>query len=487
MNRVALYNEKWLLKLYLAILFLGIAAYISTEHYEAFFAPFALLYIVALAINWKAAYWVLLCSLPFSMHLVLQEGALAISLPDEPMMWLFLLLLPVLIATKPGIIPGWWLKDPLTIIISLQLIWLAVSVIYSSVLFFSIKFLVAKIWYLACFFIFPLWVFREKADFRRGFLLMLVPMLLTIIVILFRHAAMGFSFMSINVAIGKLYYNHVEYSTVISMFFPLVCIAYPLSRGTKRWVRLLILALIVLFVLAIFLSYARAAILAVLFAGFIALFIRLRLVNVIMPLIYIVITITVMYMAQNNNYIALRPNYERTYMHSGFSDHILATFRGQDMSSMERLYRWIAAVRMSTDRPIVGYGPHSFYYFYKRYTVNMFRTYVSKNDEHSTTHNYFLYMLVEQGWPAMLLYALLIAAVFAHAQKTYFRFTDRFYKNCTLGLAMTFAACFVNNFFSELLETHKVGAIFYLSIALLIILGRKSKEISGEVDRPQNY
>lgn len=143
---------------------------------------------------------------------------------------------------------------------------------------------------------------------------------------------------------------------------------------------------------------------------------------------------------------------------------------------MERLYRWVAGIRMSKDRALTGYGPNAFYYYYKPYAVTSFRTWVSRNLEHSTTHNYFLYMLVEQGWPAMLLYAILVAAVFAQAQKIYLRFKDKFYKNCTLGVAMMFAAGFINNFFSELLETHKVGCLFFLAIALLVVLDKKSRD-----------
>ena len=483
MEQVIPYNAKWLLRIYLAILFSGIILYVFTERYEFLFAPVILLYFVTVSVNWKAAYWILIFCLPFSMHLTLAGTSLALSLPDEPMMWLFLSLLCLLVASNPYAVPKWWISDPVVIIVMLQLLWLIVAVIYSKVLLFSFKFLIAKLWYLGCFFVLPIWVFREKKDFIKGFLVMLVPMVATMFIIFFRHYKAHFGFMAVNAAIGKLYYNHVEYSTLISMFFPLVFIAYLLARGKKKWIKGSLLALVLFFLAAIFFSYARAALLAVVFAVFIAFAIRLRIVNVVMPCFYGIIAVTVIYLVKDNNYIDLRPNYERTYMHSNLSEHMMATFRGQDMSSMERLHRWVASVRMSTDRPIVGYGPHSFYYYYKPYTVNTFKTYVSKNPEHSTTHNYFLYMLVEQGWPAMLLYAILIMAVFAHAQRTYFRFTDKFYKYCTLGLAMTFAACFVNNFFSELLETHKVGALFYLSIALLVILGRKSKGMAVGIDK----
>lgn len=469
------HSEKWLLRIYLVVFFAGLFLFLATGYFQFFFAPFAFLYLITAGINWRVAWWMLLFCIPFSVHTTLQGGSLSLSLPDEPMMWIFLLLLPLLLAHNPHIISRWWLKDPLVVIVALQLLWLIVAVACSQVWFLSLKFLIAKVWYLACFFVFPLWVFRRREDFVRGFILILVPTCFTMLVIFFRHAATGFSFVKINDSIGKLYYNRVEYSTVLSMLLPLVYVAYRLCNDRSRSQRRLLAVLIVFFLVTIFFSFARAAILAVAFAFVIALAIRRRLVNIVMPCVYGAIAMLMIYLSTDHKYLDLRPNYERTYIHGNFTDNIIATFRGQDMSSMERIYRWIAAIRMSEDKPVVGYGPHSFYYFYKPYTITMFKTYGSANTEHSTTHNYFLYMLVEQGWPAMLLYALLVAVVFAQAQKTYFRFKNPFYRYVTLGLAATFAASFVNNFFSEMIETHKVGAIFYLSMALLVILDRKSR------------
>jgi O-antigen ligase len=303
----------------------------------------------------------------------------------------------------------------------------------------------------------------------------------TIVIIMVRHHRLNYSFKHIQWAIGDLYYNHVDYSTLVSMFFPLLWVAYPMIKKYSIFIKVGLVALIAFFLIAIYLTYARAAMVAVFFCIAVGIAMRLKLVNYIMPTLYGLIALGLVYLGHNNKYIDLRPNFKETYMHTNFADHIIATFRGEDMSSMERLYRWIAAIRMSADKPITGYGPHAFYHFYQSYAVSSFRTYVSNNWEESTTHNYFLYMLVEQGWPAMLLYALLVFVVFAQAQRTYHRFKDKFYKNCTLGLAMTFAASFINNFFSELIETHKVGALFYITIALLIVLDRKSREMAGEV------
>lgn len=459
----------------LVLLLASVAVFALTGNLIALAVPFGLLFVALLFFNWKSAFWIMLFFIPCSIQVWFMNGALSTSLPDEPMMWLFLLLVAAVIASRPSAIPAWFLKNSLSLIIAAQYLWLIVTVIYSHEPFYSVKFLIAKTWFLASFFILPVFIFREKKDFRKGLILVVVPMTILTIVVFFKHYRLGFGFDKIQPAVRYLFYNHVDYSTLLSMIFPLLCVAFYMSKGKGIFLRMFIVGLMLFYLAAIQFSFARAAVLAVLFSLCILVAIRIRLVNLVMPVFYAIIILLVSYMSSNNKYIDYRPDFHNTYMHTNFKDHLIATFKGSDMSSMERIYRWIAAVRMSTDEPLKGYGPNSFYYYYKPYTVSSFVTYVSRNPERSTTHNYFLLMLVEQGWPAMLLYALLIMAFFAKAQRVYHRFKDRFYKVATMALAMVFAACFINNFFSELIETHKIGSLFYLCIALLIILDRKSR------------
>lgn len=471
-------SEKWLIRVGLAVLFLGVMAFAYTQDPKTILLPLGFIYSFLLLINWKVAYMLFLFTIPISIDFQI-SSSLSTSLPDEPLMWVFMFMFPFIFLQNPKVLGrrDWW-KDPIVTVITLQFVWMIVAVIFSKELMLSLKFMAAKTWSLICFFVLPYYVFREKKDFRRAFLLFLVPLVVTMVIIMIRHAARGFQFYRVEQAIGDLYYNHVDYSAVISIFFPLLLVAIPMTRSYRNpFITVTLIALVIFFMPAIYLTYARAAVVAVIFAVGVAIAIRLRLVNLIMPAMIGFIALVIIIMAKDNRYINFRPNFEKTYMHKSFSEHIIATFRGEDMSSMERLYRWIAAMRMSTEEPVKGWGPNAFYYYYKPYAVSSFKTYVSRNVEKSTTHNYFLYMLVEQGWPAMILYTVLIMVAFAQAQKTYYRFKDRFYKNCTLGAAMMLGSGFINNFFSELLETHKVGSLFYISLALLVVLRQKSLEM----------
>jgi O-antigen ligase len=471
----AVINKNWFTLSSFSVLFLTVCVFGFTGNTFVLMTPLVFLYLVLVCLNWRVAYWLFLFTIPASIQINFNRDTMAITLPDEPIMWIFLMLFSLVFARSPRALPRWWWKDELVLVNVLQFVWLIVAVVFSKVLFYSVKFAIAKTWLLVCFFVVPVWIFREKKDFVRAFWVLFVPMMITIIVILIHHALLGFNFDKVQKAMSGLYYNHVDYSTVISMFFPLLLIAVPLSKGKNPAIRIGLITAIVVFSIAIFFAYARAAVIGIVFALVIGAAMRYRKVNFIMPAFYAMIILAFCYLIPNNKFMDFRPDYNNTYMHKNFTDHMIATFRGKDMSSMERLYRWIAAVRMSRDEPVTGYGPHAFYYYYKPYAISSFQTYVSRNEEHSTTHNYFLYMLTEQGWPAMLLYALLIPMIFWKGQRLYHSFKDRFYKLLTMGLIMVIAVGFINNFFSELIETHKVAALFYIPMAMLVILDHKAR------------
>ncbi len=479
-----LLKNKWFSIASFSLLFITVILFAYTGSFLLLAVPFAYLFFVLLGINWKTAYWLFLFTIPASIQINFAGDTMSLTLPDQPMMWGFLLLAVVLLASNPALLPKWWWKDKLVFITVLQFLWLIVAVVCSQMLFYSVKFLMVKCWLMASFFILPVFIFREKKDYVMGFKLLVIPTLITIIIILIHHAMLGFRFAKVQQSLAflgqSLYYNHVDYSSVTSMLFPLLLVAYSLMGKRSMAAKAGLIAVILVFIAGIIFAQTRAAYIAVFFALAVGVAIRVKVVNWIMPGIYACIILLFCYMVPNNKFMDFKPDYNKTYMHKEFTDHLIATFRGKDMSSMERLYRWVATVRMSMDYPLTGVGPRAFYYYYKPYAVSSFQTYVSRNKEQSTTHNYYLYMLAEQGWPAMLLYALLIPSIFAKGQRVYHRFKDKFWRGVTIGLTMTIAAGFINNFFSELIETHKIAALFYIPVALLIVLDKKSRDLEKQ-------
>lgn len=458
-----------------ALFFFGISIFGYSGDVAYIIPSVVLCYLILVAYNFKAAYIIMLVLIPLSRHIELSSNTLSLSLPEEPIMWVFYVITLLLLLYKKNPIPEWFYKNSISICIAAQLLWLIIAVIYSQEPLLSVKFLLSKTWYLVCFYLLPVWLVRDKKDIRHIFLALLLPILLTIVIILFNHSAYDFKFYFIDAAVGEWYYKHVDYASVISMFFPFTFISIFLINKNKKWLKFSAILLTLIFAVAIVLSYTRAAMGAIAFAGIVALAIKYRLANYIIPTFYIAVSALFIFLTKDNYFLRYTPDFNQTYMHHEFDEHLEATLKGKDMSSMERLYRWIAAIRMAEEKPITGYGPHAFYYHYKSYTIPAYRTYVSDNYEKSTTHNYYLHLLAEQGIPGMLLYAILVYLVIAKAQQIYHTNSDKFYKLITLAIAMSFAVFFVNNLFSELLETDKIAPLVYLSLSILVIVGSKTE------------
>ena len=433
--------------------------------------PFALVALPLAIKDIRYAYFFLIASIPCSFGL-----DISMDFPDEFLM-LFLSVLTIVWlvfhAKKSGL--KQFATEPMFIIMVLSLVWILVSCICSENFLLSIKFLLKKIWYWLPFFILPLVLFQERNFIRSTAKSLLFPMIVVVSIILFRQALVGFSFEMIYDPLQPFFLNHVLYGSMVSVVLPIAIAALLLSRFLSgQWVFSLLAIAVLLF--ATYVSYSRAAWLAVIFAVCVFIGIRLKIMQYVMPILYVLFVSTVLWLGKDNRFLSYKPVHDKTVMHETLEDHILATIQGTDISSAERYYRWIAALRMSKDHPILGVGPNNFYDYYKGYVVKSFRTWVSRNPERSTTHNYFIFLLVEQGYPAMILYALLYFMIFFQGQKLYHQASKREDKIIIMAAIMVLAVIFINNFLSELLETDKIGSLFYLSLAVLLNYRVKQKK-----------
>lgn len=184
-----------------------------------------------------------------------------------------------------------------------------------------------------------------------------------------------------------------------------------------------------------------------------------------------------MYLINENRFMFYAPDFEQTIYHTRWDDHITATYQLQDVSSMERVYRWVAGVRMFSEHPITGYGPNNFYPVYKEYTVSAFETYISDNKERSTVHNYYLLMLIEQGIPGFLIFTFLSLYSLYLGQKVYSRSRTKTGKNMAMALTLSILMMYVSLQLSDLVETDKLGSIYFMSLALLVKLDLRNKTL----------
>lgn len=455
----------------LFLLALGYA--VATETWLIAFLPAIILIGLYFIPNIELPFHLLLLVIPFSFPLS-KVIPIDMDFPDEALQLIVTALMLFYFIKKRDVYTRQFLLHPFTLLILSCFAWTFICTLNSQDVALSFKFFAKKIWYLTPFYFFAFGYFYKQRNIGAGFWLMFVSLTLIIISVMYKAKGAGFSFMDVHDPIQPFFINHVMYGSMISCFFFGILGAYWNSRKSSTY-RFVLFISLMLYLVAIYFSYSRGAWGAVIFGAVMMLSVRLKIARFAMPIFYSVVLIFVIWMAQDNRYLKYRPQFDQTVMHEDLIDHLMATIQGTDISSAERYYRWIATVRMSQDYPMFGVGPNMFYDNYPTYGVTEYKTWVSRNMERSTSHNYFLFMLAEQGYPGMLLYAVLILVIFWRAQGIYHQcITDRDRK-IVLAVIGMLAAVFVNNFFSELLETDKVGSLFYFGVAILVRYDIKNK------------
>jgi len=446
------------------------AAYL--QQIQFVFIPFALLLIFVLVQYPQYLFYLLLAAIPWSFEYSFNP-TMATDVPDEPLMLLAAVASITLFIYKKQV--NLLRLHPLLFLILIHFFWTIITVILSTNMLISAKYLLAKAWYLLAFVSLPLFLFKNEKKLKLAAFILTGSMLLLMFVILAKHGQYNWSFEKVNHALHPFYKNHVTYSALLVLIVPLQ-MAF-IRNTVSRSLRYFLIGILLISFMALYFSYARGAWIA-LFTGLAAYWLLKR--KFLLPgfVIFFAICIgSVLWLKTNDKYFKFAPDYNTTVYHTDFREHMIATYQMKDVSTAERYYRWIAGIRMTKDSWNTGFGPGTFYSNYKSYTIPAFKTWVSKNEEHSTVHNYFLLLVVEQGVIGLLLFLLLVGCLFWHAQKIYHSTKNRFWKTVTATIAAILTMTCTVNFLSDLIETDKVGSIFYLCVATLIVADVKTKDL----------
>ena len=450
-----------------------IAAGIAWELPLLLVVPFVLLAVLFfLKIELKDLFWLLVFSLPLSTELSV-SGSLSTDFPDEGLMLLLTASLFAFFLLKPALFPIQALKSSLFLVVIVQLLWMLIALFFSQNPLLSVKYILAKVWYIVPFVLGTLVFIRQKEDTARLSRLLIYALIIPIVYSLVRQAGNGFSFDQVSNVLQPFFRNHVNYSAMIVCLLPIL---YAWKAHASEAQKKPIQWLIILFLVALFFAYSRGAWLCVIVGAVTWWAIRKQYLLKLIGIAMLLLVLGLGWLIKDNNYLKFAPDFNTTIQHARLNEHMAATYQLKDVSTMERFYRWIAGFRMVSEEPLTGFGPNNFVHYYKSYTVTAFKTWVSDNEEKSSVHNYFLLTAIEQGLPGMLLFCLLLYLMFATVQKAYHRLSDPFDRTVALTSGVILSMIVTLNMLSDLIETDKIGTLFYLLIGILITLQIKLQE-----------
>ncbi len=443
------------------------------EEYLLFGLPMLVLLVYVTVVDFKSIYFLLLASIPISTEFYL-PGGLGTTLPTEPLMVGLMLVFILWAIRHAHQVRLDAVLHPLSLLLLVHLFWVYLTSMASELRWVSFKFALSKTWYIFAFYFFSLITLKTIKDLKKAFWFIFIPMLLTVIITLIRHAAIGFSFEMVHTVFHPFHRNHVNYSALLSLFFPILVIATGwYGTYSQRWWLLVLSA--VIFLIGIYFAYTRAGYIALMIAAGAYVVIRMKWMKMVLLGCLVAGLVGVAYLVNDNKYLDYAPDFDRTITHTEFNNLLEATYKGEDISTMERVYRWVAGFNMIADHPVTGVGPGNFVNFYQSYTVTSFQTYVSDNEDKSGIHSYYLMTAVEQGIVGLVIFLILCAVQLIIGERVYHQTKDPVWRGVVLAALMCLVVIDAFQIINDMLETDKMGPFFFITTALLVNVDRMNR------------
>ncbi len=451
------------------------------------FLPFAILLVYQTVLDFRKVFYLLLISIPLSTEFYF-SSSLMTDLPTEPLIVGLMIVYLIYTLGNGKSIDKKFLSHPITLIILIHLIWIIFTTVFSQLFIVSLKFLLAKIWYIIVFFFLAGGILKKEKDFKIMFWLIFIPFFLVLCFTMLKHAMIGFSFADVNSVMMPFFRNHVVYAAITAVFIPFIIVATTWYnwRSIIKW---FLIFNVFFFLAVVYFSYTRTAYIALAIAFGAYFVIRWKLVKWVLLAASILLVFGTYHILNHNKYLDYAPDFEKAVSHKNFDNLVSATAKGQDVSTMERVYRWVAGYHMSKKDIWTGHGPGNFYNFYKKYTVTSFETYVSDNPERSGIHCYYLMMLTDQGIPGALIFIFFTFFVLIYGEKVYHECSSPTRKHMIMGVLICQIIIDAFLIINDMVETDKIGSFFFINLAILInfdLIERNKKSLNNENSRSSN-
>lgn len=403
---------------------------------------------------------------PLAVNISDLEMGLGVSLPTEPLMFgvLLLFMANLIFESKYDRKIA---NHPISYVIYLSLFWMLITTMTSEMPVVSIKYMLARLWFVIPFYFVAALLFRKKSNIRLFLWLYIIAMVVVVLYTIVQHSEYGFEEEAGHWVMSPFYNDHTAYGAALALFFPVIVgfIFYP---GASRRNRILSVIVFVVFTVGLILSFGRAAWISVVvaFGVFVIIMLKIRFYWLAMV---VTVVFSVLFIFQQQIIDRLEKNKQDSS--ANYIEHIQSIYNiTSDASNLERINRWQAALRMYEDRPVFGWGPGTYQFMYAPYQRSKEKTIISTNlGDKGNAHSEYLGPLSEMGMPGMLIVLLLLIVVINSGLRVYKK-GNREVKYLSLMVTLGLITYFTHGILNNFLDTDKLSVPFWGFIAVIVAL-----------------
>jgi O-antigen ligase len=437
------------------------------EFYYLALIPCALALVFMAFFRLDKLMWFIVFSTPLSINLEeLDIGGIGMYIPTEPLMFgVMLLFFFKLLHEKK--FDSKIMKHPITLAILVNLVWIVITSITSEMPVVSFKFLLARVWFVVCFYFIATQLFKVKANYKR-FVWAYVISLTGVIAYAIIHLSMyNFDQKPAHWVMNPFYKDHTSYGAVLAMYFPMLFIFF--NKRNTPTIRIISMFLIGVFAAGIILSYTRAAWVSL--AGALVLYFIYKYKIKFRTLLAIGVGCLIALAFSWNTLVI---NMEKNSQESSdkLSEHVESISNvSSDASNLERLNRWSSAWRMFQARPFFGWGPGTYMFQYAPFQMSNEQTIISTNSGNmGNAHSEYIGPLAESGVFGMLTFLTLVIVVFTRGSLLYHRLPKGELKTVVLLTILSLFTYVTHGLLNNYLDTDKASVPFWGFIAIIVAI-----------------
>jgi putative inorganic carbon (HCO3(-)) transporter len=407
---------------------------------------------------------------PLSLNLEELSGGIGLYLPTEPILLIMMVVFGLKQIHAPVNRDYRIINHPISIAIYFHIAWIFMTTITSELPIVSLKYLISQLWFIIPCFFYSILIFKHKKSFINAFIWSyLLPLTLVLLFTLIKHALHGFSEESGHWIMSPFFKDHTSYGAIIALFFPIVA-SLAFNPKFDLASKGLIYVMLLIFTVALFYSYTRAAWLSVIAAGMIYLLFYFK---IHIKYLLAIGAFGALFLLSNwteISYGIMKNDAEHT------TENISERFESMsnvssDASNLERLNRWDCAFKMFFERPMVGYGPGTYADTYAPFQSPANLTIISTNSgQGGNAHSEYFGRLAEQGVFGLVSILWLLFAIFYTASKLYIRLEDKELKRTVMMLMLGLATYFIHGFLNNYLDTDKASVPIWTFTAIIVVI-----------------
>ena len=395
------------------------------------------------------------------------------ALPTEPLLFGLMIIAWVKMFSDKELFIGLY-KHPISIAAGAYLFWLLLTSFSSSMPLVSFKLFVTRLWFISSFYVLAYAWFQKNKNVHRFVKAYLIGLAMVAGYTILQHSAKGFEHEAAHWVMSPFFKDHTSYGMALALLLPFSF--YMQKWSVKGSMKLLFTSVMLLLVIALVLSYTRAAWLSLIGALCLYLVMKLR---IRFSLLFSLSTFLIgfAFIFQADILMLLEKNSQDSS--DSFIEHIESMSNvSTDASNLERINRWKSAIRLFEERPHLGWGAGTYQFNYAPYQNYYEKTIISTNAGNmGNAHSEYLSALAETGWPGLLLFVILVITIFTKAIVLYPKLEDKQEKwmlmACILGLVTYFTHAGLNNF----LDMDKASVPIWAFVTIIVVLDSKYSQI----------